>query len=232
MIASDFIRSSRISLLALALAIPACATDAPEQIAEEAAEEPAPIATLAASAPSNALGVTSWQILSEDDDVRVIGRGDDGQRRIEFVAQRDAAAPAERAHLEVVFPEYGAFEVARGGVVDGAATPFLQQLGGAVTADLAERTVPLTRAPLYYFLQGEGHLQMGWSMFGYSGNVDVNTWCQQGTRAYFDAYSSNGASCWVNRWTTDSPYDCRINLHYGISGWRTDTCNWFVYTSI
>jgi hypothetical protein len=170
MFAIDLIRSSRIGLLALAVAIPACATDAPDEAAPE--EVTAPLTTLAASAPSNALGITAWEVRSEGDDVRVVGRGDDGQRRIEFVAQQDAVTPADRAHVDVVFPERGSFDVARGGIVDGAATPFLQQLGSAVTADLAERTVPLTRAPLY--LQGEGHVDMGWSMFGYAANIDVN----------------------------------------------------------
>jgi hypothetical protein len=71
---------------------------------------------------------------------------------------------------------------------------------------------------------------MPWSLFGYSVNVDVNTWCQQEPRAYYVGYSNNGSSCWVNWWLSNIPYDCRINVHYGIGGWATDTCNWFVYT--
>jgi len=210
------------SLLPLALVLPACV----------AADVPAdqPIATLATTAPSNALGVTTWDIHQDGDAVRIVGQDADHARRAELVVQQDPAAPTERVHVEVVYPEHGTFELAKGGALDGASTAYMQQLGAALNADLAERTVP-AGAKLPLFLQGEGHLQMGWSMFGYANNIDVNGWCQQGTRAYYDAYASNGASCWVNRWSSDTQYDCRINLHYGISGFRTDTCNWYVYSN-
>jgi hypothetical protein len=225
MTTNNIIRLLQPGALLLAIAIPACvATDVPD--------EAPPLATLAASAPANALGVTSWEIRSEGDAVRVIGHDADAGRRTELVMQQDAAAPADRVHVEVVFPEHGTFDVARGGGLDGASTTFLQQLGAALTADMAEHSVPVGTAAPQLYLQGEGHLAMGWSMFGYANNVDVNGWCQQGTRDSYQAYSSNGASCWVNFWSSQSPYDCRINLHYGISGWRTDTCNWFVYTNV
>jgi hypothetical protein len=216
---------SRIGLLLLALVAPACATDAP-------AEAPEPLTRLAASAPSNALGVLSWELHEEGEAMRIIGLGSDGQRSVELVAQRDAAKPDDLVHVDVVFPQRGTFDVVRGGDITGAATTFLQGLGAAVKKDMAEGSQPLTPAPFVEYLQGEGHIQMGWSMFGYAANVDVNNFCGQGTRAYSEAYPSNNASCWVNRWTSNSPYDCRINLHYGISGWRTDECNWFVYTNI
>lgn len=224
MITNDTI-SARLGLLLLALAAPACATDAP-------VEERQPLTRLAASTPSNAMGVMSWELHEEGEAMRIIGRGIDAQRTVELVAQRDAATPEDLVHVEVVYPERGTFDIVRGGDVAGATTAFLQGLGAAVTKDMAQGSVPLTPAPFVEYLQGEGHINMGWSMFGYNANIDVNGFCGQGTRSYYEAYSSYGASCWVNRWTTNTPYDCRINLHYGITGWRTDVCNWMVYTNI
>jgi hypothetical protein len=225
MISKDTFHSVRSGLLLLALAVPACATDAPAEVQQ-------PLTRLAASAPSNAMGVMSWELHEEGEAMRIIGRGPDAQRTVELVAERDAAKPDELVHVDVVFPERGTFDIARGGKVSGAATTFLTGLGDAVKKDMAEGSVSLTPAPFIEYLQGEGHVEMGWSFFGYNANVDVNNWCGQGTRAYFEAYSSYGSSCWVNRWTTNTPYDCRINLHYGIGGWRTDVCNWMVYTNI
>jgi len=214
---------SRIGLLLLALAVPACATDEPVK--------DKPLTRLAASEPSNAMGVMSWELYEEGEAMRIIGLDGNGQRTVEVIAQRDAAKPDDLVHVEAVYPEHGTFDITRDGGDTGAPT-FFNNLRAAVTKDMAKRSVPLTPTPFVEYLQGEGHLEMGWSMFGYNNNVDVNSFCGQGTHAYYEAYSSNGASCWVNRWTTNSPYDCRINLHYGIGGWRTDTCNWFVYTNI
>jgi len=206
----------------LALTLPAC-------VANDVPAEP-PTATLMASAPSNALGVTRWEVHQDGDTARVLGLDAAAERKIELVATQDKLTPADRVHVDVVFPETGTFDLSRGGAMDGAGTQLTLALGKALTADLAEHSVPAQPAAEAY-LQGEGHLQMGWSFFGYANNIDVNGWCQQGTRAYYDAYPSNGASCWVNFWTSQTPYDCRINLHYGISGFRTDTCNWFVYAN-
>lgn len=215
---------SRIALLLLALAVPACATD-------EATNDKQPVTRLAASESSNAIGVMSWELHEEGEAMRIIGLDVNGQRTVEVVAQRDVARPDALVHVEAVYPERGTFDITRDG--DDAGTPAsLNGLRAAITKDMATRSTPLTPAPFVEYLQGEGHVEMGWSMFGYRVNVDVNTFCGQGTRAYAEAYSYNNNSCWVNRWTSNSPYDCRINLHYGIGGWQTDTCNWFVYTNI
>lgn len=220
---------SRSQFLAVLLTIAApaagCITDDP------AADEVAPVAMLAGSTQAAELGVVTWEVRGKGDEVRVIGLDELGARRTEMIVRQ---LSADRVEVEALFPEPGVFELARGGIVDGAASDQLRKLGAAANADMGERSVPARdHGPLVpaVFLQGEGHLDMGWSFFGYSGNIDVNNWCQQGTRDHFDAYSSNGASCWVNRWTSESQYDCRINLHYGISGFRTDTCNWFVYSN-
>lgn len=213
----------------LALALPSCIAD-PEPAAEP------PLTTIAASERANALGVTTWEIRPAGDDFRIVGRDGESKRQAEMTVHIDDATP-DRVQVESMFPERGAFDLSRNGTIEGAASERLQQLGTAVIADLGEHTTPLTPAPgeglgvvvSAEFLQGEGHISLGWSLFGYRWDGDVNGWCLQGTRTRFDAYSNSGASCWVNRWTSDSQSDCRINLHYGISGGRSDTCNWFVY---
>lgn len=215
-------------LLLLAAAIPACASQPPE----------APIATLAATAPSHDIGVASWEVYKEDDAVRIVGLDATDQRRAEMVVAQSGSG--DSVHVQVAFPEQREFEFARGGAITGDTSPFVDGLRVAMNADLAEQTTSLTpdshgglgTAASNVFLQGEGHIPMGWSMFGYRADVEVNGWCGSGgLRASYDAYSSSGASCWVNRWLSYSPYDCRISVHYGISGWRTDTCNWYVYSN-
>lgn len=200
----------------------------------------APLATLAGSEQASRLGVGSWDVLAEGDNVRVIGRDVHARPRAEMIMRRMANTSDERVQIEAVFPEHGVFEVTRDGVVDGASSEFLRNLGMTLYADMHEGGTPvipgsgdgLGTAISASFKQGEGHIELGWSAWGYSANIDVNGYCLQGTRDYFDAYPSNQVgSCWVNRWTSDSQYDCRINLHYAIHGWATDTCNWFVYSN-
>jgi len=215
------------SAVVLAAAGPGCAS--------QPSSEP-PIATLAASAPSQDIGVSSWEVYKEDDAVRIVGLDAGGQRRAEMLV---AQPTDDRVHVQLGYPEQGEFEFARGGTIEGDTTPFVESLRAAMNADLSERTISLApdshdglgTADSNLFLQGEGHINLGWSMFGYRADIVVNNWCGQGTRYSYEAYSNNGASCWIWGWNSQSNYDCRIRLHYGISGWRTDTCNWFVYSN-
>ena len=222
-----------VTALLLALSLTACA-------AGDQPGEP-PLATVTGSAQANALGISSWQVMSDGDDARIVGLDDAAARRAEVIVRRDVAASDDRVQIEAVFPEHGVFALARGGAVDGAASDLLRQLGAAITADLGEPSIAsagtgtATAAvivPATQLLQGGGTITLGWSLFGYRANVNVDSWCGQGTRDHYTAFAPGGASCWVNRWTTDSPYDCTINLHYGIGGGHSDTCNWSVYTNL
>jgi hypothetical protein len=207
------------------------------------ADEPRdpPLATLVAE-HAGELGVATWEVRTAGEAVRVIGLGATADRQAEMIVRRVAGKP-DRVQIEAVFPEHGVFELGRGGVVDGAPSDLLQRLGIAVNVDMGEHSVAIDPNPeaglgtatSALSLQNEGHIPMGWSLFGYSADVDVGWICWQGgtlgTRSYATAYSDNGASCWVNRWISDWPNDCRISVHYGIGGWATDTCNWFVYVN-
>jgi hypothetical protein len=214
------------SVLLLSAAAVGCASEPSE----------APIATLAASEPSRDIGVASWQVYKEDDAVRIVGLDAEQRRQAEMVV---AQADAERVHVQLAFPEQRDFEFAKGGAIEGDTSPFVEGLRAAMTADLSERTISLATNPdnalgtaeSNLYLQGEGHIPLGWSFFGYRADITVNGWCGQGIRYSYDAYSNSGASCWIWNWTSQSAYDCRVQLHYGISGWRTDTCNWFVYSN-
>lgn len=214
------------SALIAAAAVPGCASEPAE----------APIATLAASAPSQDLGVASWQVYKEDEAVRIVGLDSGQQRRAEMVVAQGAT---DRVHVQLAFPEQREFEFARGGAIEGDTSPFIEGLRAAMTADLSERTISLAAdtnadvasAESSLYLQGEGQIQLGWSFFGYNGNVIVNSLCGQGKRDSYHAFSDEGASCWIWDWASFSDYDCRVRLHYGISGWRTATCNWRVYSN-
>lgn len=219
----------------LALALPAC-------VGGGEPGEP-PLETVAGSQQASELGITSWQVRADGDDARIIGIDADATRRAEVIVRRDTIAPDDRVQIEAVFPEHGVFELARGSIVDGAPSDLLYHLGVAINADLGERGVSLpsvgsdglgiaNSALTTQFLQAFDTINLGWSLFGYRANINVDGFCGQGTRDHYTAYAPGGASCWVNRWSTDSPYDCTINLHYGISGGHTDTCNWSVYTNL
>lgn len=218
--------------LLLAMALPSCAT------ADEPANEPAdpPLATLAAE-HGGELGVATWEVRDEGETVRIIGLDASAGRRAEMVVRRFEDDP-DRVRIEAVLPEQGVFELGRGGVVGGAPSDLLQRLGAAVSADLGEHSATIDSgsesgsgaATSALSLQNEGHIYLGWSLFGYRDDVTVGWLCGDGhTRSYPAAYSSYGASCWVNHWISDDANDCRISLHYGIGGGKTDTCNWFVY---
>jgi len=233
-IRNHYQRAFAPAALLLAMALPSCVAT------NEPSDEPSdpPLATLAGSEQARQLGVTTWEVRVDGEDFRVIGRDTHSERQAEMLV-RKMGDTDDRVQIEAVFPERGVFELARGGVVEGASSEFLRHLGAAVNADMGEQSVSVTpsagdglgTAASALYLQGEGHIYMGWSFFGYSANVDVNAWCQQGTRASYVAYSNYGSSCWVNWWLSNSLYDCRINVHYGIGGGRTDTCNWFVYSN-
>jgi hypothetical protein len=219
--------------LLLAMALPSCVT------ADELRDRP--LATLAAE-HAGELGVATWEVRTAGEAVRVIGLGASEDRQVEMIVRHVADKP-DRVQIEAIFPEHGVFELGRGGVVDGAPSDLLQRLGIAVNADLGEHSVTIDPSPeaglgsttSAWPLLNEGHIALGWSAFGYSADVDVGRLCppSQGggfaTRSYAAAYSDRGASCWVNHWISDWPNDCRISVHYGIGGFATDTCNWFVY---
>ncbi len=221
---------SALALL-LAAALPACVQSAPDGAAD-------PLAVVQASEHVTAeLGVTTWEVRAEGLDVRVIGSDTDAARKVEMIIHRDSSAPEDLVHIRTVFPEQGELTLTRAGVVEGAPSSYLGAVAAAIHADIGQRPGSLAVDPgdgpgtiaSASTWQGEGHIYMGWSMWGYTVNTTVNDWCREGTRSNTDAYASYGNSCWVNRWTSDVPTDCRIELHYAIAGWRTDQCNWFVY---
>ena len=226
-------RGAGVATLLLAMALPSCTTTTGDEPSDP------PLATLVAEHASE-LGVATWEVRTEGETTLIIGLDEHATRQAEMIVRRIEDNP-DRVQIEAVLPEHGVFELGRGGIVDGAPSEVLQRLGVAVSADLGERSAAIAPGPgaglgtatSALSLQNEGHIYMGWSLFGYSANVDVGWICWQGdhvgTRSYASAYSDNGSSCWVNRWISDWSGDCRINVHYGIGGGRTDVCNWFVY---
>jgi len=200
-----------------------------------------PLATIAASdRATSELGVATWEIRSKGDDVRVIGRDATSSPRVEMIVRRDASEPDDLVRIETVLPEPGAFELNRAGVVGGTSSDYLRNLGAIVHADLNQNSgtaaaaspqdgLGTTTSALEPWLQAQGAIVMGWSLFGYSWTGPVDGWCNQGVRDHWYAFSSNGSSCWVNYWYSQSPTDCTIQLHYGIAGGHSDVCNWQVY---
>ena len=200
-----------------------------------------PLTVLAAtSEAASQLNLASWELHAENDAVSVVGRDSTQARQTEMRLRRVEETEDSDVRVAIVFPLKAELTLRRDGNDLGTDTAYLKLVAAALHADLDGSARPfkselaasdpevssLTEA---LTLVWEGHENMPWSLWGYSVNETVSYWCLQGTRSGWDAYSTSGASCWVNRWTTQIDTDCRIELHYGIAGWRSDTCNWFVY---
>jgi hypothetical protein len=220
---------NRIAPTAMLLAIvaPACAT-------EDAAPEQRVFATLAGSERAAELGVSYWEVRSEGDGARVTGLDERHQRRAELVVMPDEQTE-NRVHVEAVFPERGRFDLARGGAVDGAASPLLHRLGAAVTADMGEGSVPIETVAADGLgttssastLQNSGGFDVGWSMFPHAGNVLVGNQCPGMTRDFGEASALfGGATCTFNGWFSSASNDCRFTVHYTIGGFNWDRCTW------
>jgi hypothetical protein len=232
-----FSLTSPLRALAFILA-PACASSSDQSQLDEPATE------LHASPATQAeFGVRSWAVFDagEESALRIIGLDASSERQVELQVERSAVDGADLG-LRLVFPEPGSARIARDGSVRDGSSKYAEELGRALYADMgtsSNAVAPgetdgsedseLGTGEFALTLAYEGHIPMPWSLFGYAADEIVGDWCQQGTRDHYDAYSSSGASCWVKQWATDSTFDCRILVHYGISGWRSDTCNWYVY---
>jgi hypothetical protein len=229
--------TSLLGALALGL-LPACSSASDQTQLDEPARE------LQASAATEVeLGVRSWAVfdVGEQPSLRIVGLDESSGRQVELQVERPAEDSAELG-LQLVFPEPGSARIARDGSVQEGSSQYAEQLARALYADLGTSSNALATgereevedselgtANFAFTVADEGHIPMPWSLFGYAADEIKGSWCQQGTRDHSDAYSSSGASCWVKRWATDSAFDCRILVHYGISGGRSDTCNWYVY---
>jgi hypothetical protein len=233
--AVSFPRSRRSSLaLLITLALPACLDPT----------EPEPAATLAASAQATStLEVATWEVHAEGERVRVIGRDAAATRHVELIVERDPAAPTQRVRIETELPAHDTFELTSEGVIDGASSDATRALATLVFADLGHRTTPVaagtvdglgTASSALSVVWRQGQVDMGWSMFGYSGYVYVGDWCggsltrSEDTSAvlrYGTAYY-----CAID-WTSPIASDCHARVSYAMPGWHYDTCYWDIYVN-
>ena len=221
--------------LLIAATVPACvdAEDAPIET---------PTTTLAASDHATSdLGVTTWDVMTEGEAVRVIGRDASGARKAELVVERDAMTPDDRVHVDTVFPDHHTFDLTGTGQLDGAVSEYAQLLGAALYSDLGHRTTPATAAPgaglgtvsSSITTRSNGQLYLGWSMFGYGGYADVGDWCRDTTRSEASTATTSYGVAWRCdlEWKSFAVTDCRARVNYAISGFHYDTCNWWVFVN-
>jgi hypothetical protein len=209
-------------LLLLALVLPACADSSPEPVE-------APSQTLAASADSTStLGVVAWDVTAGDgDQARIVGRDSSGG----LVVDALAVHVGDRVRIESAGRT---FELADNGSLDTD-----DALATALYTDLAHDTRIVDRARaddgLGEISQGVslwqfGQFQIGWSMFGSSGNVPVGSACIGQTRndANSYAYTTYGiAYCSLN-WASPEPSNCAARVAFSIPGFHWDLCNWYI----
>jgi hypothetical protein len=185
-------------------------------------------------------GIGKWQVLlAGQSTVRFVGRGNDGRDLAQIQVENRADASARVVLLK---PEIGEADVDREGAIIGDITPSAHALLQALYADTgvakdidarprsdsAQDSVGVSQQALSIGYQGHIAYWGGW--FGYRDNYNVGGWCPNGgARSGADAFSDNGASCWINRWASSQPNDCTVSLHLGINAFASDVCHWYVY---
>jgi hypothetical protein len=185
-------------------------------------------------------GIGKWEVFpAGQDTVRFVGRAKDGQDLAQIQVRSVSESSARVALLK---PEAAEADVDGNGVfvgdVSASARALLQALYADTAAAKGVNAVPASEPDSIGTSQQalsigyQGHIPYWGGWFGYRDNYNVGGWCPNGgTRSFADAYSNNGASCWVNRWASSQVNDCTINLHLGINAFASDICNWYAYQS-
>lgn len=208
----------------------------------DAADDPAapPLAQLAASARTTAeLGVATWEVRADGAAVRVIGRDAGSARRVELVVHRDAAAPDERVQLEVIAPEPGELALTSDGVVEGAGSSYLRQLGADLHADLGRGATPVVTdggigsISSALAINSTGVIHLGWNLWSYTWAQTVGGPCRTGTiRHHGEIYGDQGAFAIWSGWAFSAPAtDCTARFTMFMPAGHWDDFHWATLTS-
>jgi hypothetical protein len=222
-------------MMSLCVALSACTSSPPDD-----GGDARPRAMEASAATLAAVGIARWEVREErgaaEPTARFKGLDPAGTPRAEL-----RISPAgEARQVEGIFPEKARVLVSADGTIAGTVSDGFRRLVTALYADTgAARLLPPSPAPegdgdtvaFEPSIAAEGHEPVWGGWFGARANYDVGPgWCPNGGhRTSAEAYSNNGASCWVNRWSSGHSADCRINLHWGAQPFWSDVCNWYIY---
>jgi hypothetical protein len=224
-------RQMALAAMLLAAALPACAASE-----EEATDQHT---TLAGSERAAELGVATWEVRTDGASVRVVGRDTASSRKVEMIVQQDANTPDERVRIEIVFPEHGVFELSNTGELEGASSEYLKDLGAALYSDIGHNSRTVVGVPedglgiatSELSMPYSGKIDMPWSMFGSWGVFPFGAPCSPGVQDHLFSYLQyNTAYQCSMEWTSQLPTACNVQVRWGISGWRFDTCFWQIYT--
>ena len=222
------------SALALLLAgsVPACVTSPEDDVA---VDDQAIQSVTASDLATSKLGVTTWDIIKEGADTRVIGRGADTSRATELVIRR--TEDADRVELRAEFPEHASVVLTRTGAIEGTRSAYIDQLAAAFFADLGTSSRPLVSdagGPIASAgTIASGSFALGWSVFGYSFTTPVGppicpggAQRQTGTPLVYTAWGTNICkhTMWVNGTTTN----CQMWLQINTPGGGDNRCFWFI----
>lgn len=206
-----------------------------------------PIARFAASDRSVAdLGVTSWEVLPDGADTRVVGYGDGSARLVEAILRRDAATAEERVRIEGVFPEQGTVEITNAGGVEGTASDALRTLAIDLNADLGKAAKPLAlpvppgdglgtaSSELGLIADKSGVYPMGWNLWGYCHHPslpETQTACRgTNVRHHAEAFADGGSYWSWDAWVSGSNNDCQANFTMCVGAGRWDNFRWSVHS--
>jgi hypothetical protein len=199
-----------------------------------------PLARLVASERSTAeLGVATWEVRADGADVQVIGRDAGSARQVELIVRRDAAAPEDRVQIEAVFPQRGALQLDRTGVIEAASSDYLRRLGADIHADLGQGATPvvvdggLGSATSAIAINDRGTIHLGWQLFGYTVNTTVGGACRTGTiRHHGEIYADYGASAVWLGWAYSGPAtDCTAKFSMSVQNGHWDDFHWSIFTT-
>jgi hypothetical protein len=203
-------------------------------------EEQPQITFMAASDETRAgLGVARWGTYEEGAGRHILAFDEGGTALLDMRAEPNGADA-----LRFTDPQHRTVTLGRDGSLDGSApwsavlsalytdakTRAFSPPGDERTTD--EEPVASSEQALTTLVWQTDYPRSG-GLFGYSETFDAGWGCFAGRhRDYADAYTVAGSTnCYVERWLSDDPTDCRVRLHIGISAFGGGTCRGLAYAS-
>lgn len=195
------------------------------------------MSTLTASPATTAeTGVATWGTYEDAEGRWVIGLADDGRK----VGTLRADAIDDDTLRFVGQPGGEQVQLSRDGQLAGGEGTMAHRLVAALHADTrtawfsrpgdesASTTGTVTQA--LTSLNSQEDFTCNGLFGGQCGDFDAGWGCGGALRLSYEAYVTAGSgSCWIDRWLSEDPTDCRIRVHTATTWFGSVTCRTLTY---
>lgn len=198
------------------------------------------------------LGIYNWEVQGNSNEAEstVVGRGAHQEALAELHIATDKAAPSI-ANVTTDRTDDGSLQLADDGTVSGSGSERLT----ALVLQLSNDTDQANQEPLASPGEGEEAVataEQGLSVelkhhdrvIGFEGVIrSGSTWrgisrrhtmggpCKDGeTRTAYEVHpGKRSPNCYAEGWHSQDPYDCRLDIHYGVSAGGSASCEYIIY---